>query len=520
MEKNKKTILITGGAGFIGSHLCKKYLDEGHNVICVDNLQTTIDPKNIKDFFDNENFTFIKHDIIKPIKFNQKIDWIFNLACSGSYTVYQYDPVHTVETNTVGVINMLELARNNKARIMQFSTSEIYGDPLESPQKETYKGNVNTLGPRACYDEGKRCAETLFMDYYREFDLDIKIIRIFNTYGPNMDMNDGRAVSNFVSNALAGKDLAIYGDGTYTRSFQYIDDLVSGIDKMMVKDGFIGPVNLGNPGEVTMKDIAGIIIKKIGSNSKIIFERGVSDDPKRRCPDISLANKELDWEPKISLSEGLDKTIEYFRGVARPENKIVVFANTFYPDCGPAEDSLLSLAREMKDTEFHVITTRFKKDRKNFESMGNVSIYRIGFGFKLDKYLLPVLGAIKAYYLDKKYDFKFAWSVMASYSGLAVLFTKMLIGNKINFLISLEPKETENVNIIKRTVFKPLLRAILKNAESVHILDKDEEKYFKKIDSSINISHRSADTGTFVKQLRSAHSDILNKKQKKLSRPK
>ncbi|MDD4271992.1 MAG: GDP-mannose 4,6-dehydratase, partial [Patescibacteria group bacterium] len=274
-----KTILITGGAGFIGSYLCEKYFKEGNKIICLDNLQTTGSTKNIEEMLRDKNFKFIKHDIIEPIKFKEKIDWIFNLACSGSPTSYQYDPIHTTKTNTIGAINMLELARRHGARIMQFSTSEVYGDPLTPTQSETYNGNVNPLGPRACYDEGKRCAETLFMDYYREYGVDIKIIRIFNTYGPKMDINDGRAMTNFIVNALAGKDMVIYGDGSYTRSFQYIDDLINGIDLMMNQENFTGPVNLGNPEEISIFDLAKKIIEKTKSKSKITMQEKPTDDP-------------------------------------------------------------------------------------------------------------------------------------------------------------------------------------------------------------------------------------------------
>src|SRR3989338_6708914 len=265
---NHKTILIAGGAGFIGSHLVAKNLGEGHRAICGGNLQTTGKPKNIERFFGNPNFQFIRQDIIQPLKLSLRVDWVINCACAGSYTSYQFNPVHTVKTNTIGMINLLELAKRDGARVLQTSTSEVYGDPLETPQKESYRGNVNSLGPRGCYDEGKRVAETLCMDYHREFGVDVRIVRIFNTYGPNMDPNDGRAVTNFIRNALTGKELVIYGDGSQTRSFQYIDDLVRGLDLMMKKDGFVGPVNLGNPGEISMQELAETIVKLTKSQSK------------------------------------------------------------------------------------------------------------------------------------------------------------------------------------------------------------------------------------------------------------
>jgi UDP-glucuronate decarboxylase len=411
---SKKTILIAGGAGFIGSHLIEKYLNEGHRVICLDNLQTTWKPKNIERFLKHPHFQFIRQDIIEPIKIKEKIDWIFNCACSGSYTSYQFNPVHTVKTNTMGMINLLELAREHKARILQTSTSEIYGDPLEMPQKESYRGNVNSLGPRACYDEGKRVAETLCMDYHREFGVEVRIVRIFNTYGPNMDPNDGRAITNFVMNALIGRDLVIYGDGTQTRSFQYIDDLVAGLDAMMRKEGFLGPVNLGNPGEVTMKELAEQVVEMTGSSSRIVFADSATDDPKRRCPDNTLAKRELDWEPKISLPEGLKKTIAYFMNAQWPEKKVLVFATTYYPDMGPAEEALFELSKQMPDTEFHIVTTKFRKGIPEIEEVGTDTVYRIGIGHKIDKFLLPILGFMKAKRLAKEHNYRFVWSVMGS----------------------------------------------------------------------------------------------------------
>lgn len=310
----KKTALVTGGAGFLGSNLCGYLLNKGFKVIAIDNLYTG-KIKNLKEFKENKDFKFLKKDIRKKINVKGKIDWIFNFACPASPIWYQKDPVGTLETSIIGSINMLELAKKHKARIMYSSTSEIYGDPLEHPQKETYKGNVNTLGPRACYDEGKRAGETLFMDYHRIYNLDVKIIRIFNTYGPKMSIEDGRVVSNFIDQALNNKPLTIYGDGSQTRSFQYVSDLIEGIYTMMTKDGFIGPVNLGNPEEFTVIELAQKILKKTKSKSQIIRKELPKDDPTKRKPDIELARKILNWKPKIDLEKGLDKTIEYFRSL-------------------------------------------------------------------------------------------------------------------------------------------------------------------------------------------------------------
>ncbi len=308
------SILVTGGAGFIGSHLSRKLLDDGHSVICLDNFFTG-SRENVTDLLKNKNFSLIEHDIISPLKVNGKFGQIYNLACPASPVAYQKDPIETVKTNVLGMINVLELARERGCRVLQASTSEVYGDPLEHPQKETYRGNVNPLGPRACYDEGKRCAETLCMDYHRYYGLDIKIARIFNTYGPYMAQDDGRVVSNFILQALQNKPITIYGDGSQTRSFQYVDDLVEGLVVMMNKDNFVGPVNIGNLGEFTIGELAEKIKKITNSPSKIVYKPLPQDDPVQRQPDITLARQELSWEPKVNLDEGLVKTIEYFKQV-------------------------------------------------------------------------------------------------------------------------------------------------------------------------------------------------------------
>lgn len=518
-EETKKTILIAGGAGFIGSHLISKYLNAGHRVIAIDNLQTTMKPKHIEKFFDNPRFTFKRHDIIEPLRFKEKIDWIFNCACAGSYTSYQYDPVHTVKTNTIGVINLLDLAREHGARIMQFSTSEIYGDPLESPQRETYLGNVNMLGPRACYDEGKRCAETLCMDYHREYGTDIKIIRIFNTYGPQMDPNDGRAITNFVMNALEGHPIEIYGDGSHTRSFQYIDDLIAGIDTMMRKENFLGPVNLGNPGEITMKELANAIIKKTSSTSACVYTKSATDDPKRRCPDIALAARELGWSPKISLTEGLDKTIAYFKTIERPDRKILVFATTYHPDLGPAENAVYELSQEMPDTEFHIITTKFRKGVSHFEKFGTDSIHRVGFGMKFDKYLLPIFGVWKAWQLHREHNYRFAWSVMASYGGISALLLKF-ISKDINFLLTLDPKELSGRSFLKSKILVPLYKIIFKNTDSVYVSDYVLEKNAKIIHPNMNISVMGDGSRAFMNRVRYTYIDLINKQERKLGRAK
>ncbi len=313
MKNKKKTILITGGAGFIGSHLCEKYLNEGYRVICVDNLQTG-NLKNIERFLDNDDFSFVRHDIEKKYIPSEDIDLILNFACPASPKMYQEDPVKTVRTNVLGMINMLELAKEKNIKVLQASTSEVYGDPDVHPQKESYFGNVNPISKRACYDEGKRCAETLCFDYKREYGVNVQIIRIFNTYGPNMSVNDGRVVSNFIVQALNGDDITIYGDGSQTRSFMYVSDLVEAVFDMSKLD-FSGPINIGNPNEITIFNLAKKIIELTNTKSKIVFKDLPDADPCRRNPDISLAKKILKWNPKVKLEDGLKKTIDYFRSV-------------------------------------------------------------------------------------------------------------------------------------------------------------------------------------------------------------
>ncbi|MDX9889332.1 MAG: SDR family oxidoreductase [Bacteroidales bacterium] len=305
-----KNILVTGGAGFIGSHLCERLLNKGNEVICLDNYFTG-QKANIVHLLDNPYFETVRHDVTIP--FFIETDQIYNLACPASPVHYQFDAIQTIKTSVMGAINALGLAKRTKARVLQASTSEVYGDPNVHPQVEAYWGNVNPIGIRSCYDEGKRCAETLFMDYHRMNNVDIKIVRIFNTYGPRMHPNDGRVVSNFIVQALQGKDITIYGDGKQTRSFQYIDDLINGMIKMMESSNeFIGPVNIGNPNEFTILELAQKVIEMVGSKSKLIYKPLPSDDPMQRCPDISLAKNELNWQPMIQLEDGLIKTIEYF----------------------------------------------------------------------------------------------------------------------------------------------------------------------------------------------------------------
>lgn len=313
-----KKVLIAGGAGFIGSHLCKKFLENDNKVICLDNLFTgTLE--NINKFSNNPNFEFIEHDINNYI--DLKVDEIYNFACPASPVHYQIDPIYTMKTNFIGTLNLLELAKDNNALFLQASTSEVYGNPLEHPQNENYLGNVNTIGPRACYDEGKRISETLCFDFYRKYNSNIKVIRIFNTYGPNMLENDGRVVSNFIVQALRNQDITVYGNGEQTRSFCYISDLVDGILKMSKSINFTGPVNLGNPDEYNIIELADKIIEMCKSKSKITYKDLPKDDPERRKPNIDLAYHKLNWKPEIILEEGLNNTIKYFRNkIERDKN--------------------------------------------------------------------------------------------------------------------------------------------------------------------------------------------------------
>ena len=308
-----KRILVSGGAGFIGSHLCTRLVNEGHDVICLDNFFTG-SKDNIKHLMGNHHFEVVRHDVTYP--YSAEVDEIYNLACPASPIHYQHDPIQTAKTSVMGAINMLGLAMRLDAKILQASTSEVYGDPIIHPQPESYWGNVNPVGYRSCYDEGKRCAETLFMDYYRQNQTRIKIIRIFNTYGPRMLPNDGRVVSNFIIQALNNEDITIYGDGKQTRSFQYIDDLIEGMVRMMdTEDDFTGPINIGNPNEFPVLELAERVIRMTGSTSKIVFKPLPTDDPKQRQPDIKLAKEKLGWQPTVELEEGLKRMIEYFKNV-------------------------------------------------------------------------------------------------------------------------------------------------------------------------------------------------------------
>lgn len=520
MEGNqKKTILITGGAGFVGSHLCDKYLREGHRVIAIDNLQKTNSTINIDKFKKNSNFKFIKHDIIDPIEIPEKIDWVLNFACPVSCVDLQVDPIHTTRSNVEGVINMLEIARKNNAVFVQASSSDIYGVREKGDVlKEDMLGQIDTLTARACYEEGKRIAETICMDYHRKYNVNVKIVRIFNTYGPNMYYRDGRVMSNFIIAALYNKDLIIYGDGSFTRCHMYVDDLVDGIDRMAKTEAdYVGPVNLGSTTEITVKELAEIVIRMTNSKSKIVFDRELTGDPKFRKPDISLAKRKLGWEPHVSLEDGVRKTIDHYVDLELPENKIIVFATTYYPDMGPAERAIMEMTKAMPDTEFYIITTKSRKKLGDFEQIENNYIFRTGSGNILGKYLFPVRGAIKAYKLTKKYNFRFAWSVMASYGGLAAVILK-LFSKKINFLLTFDKSETEKKGLLRKKIYLPLYKIIFKFADSVFLTNEPVKEKALILSNKAKTDLMPYDE-QLANKIRKKYSELLDKQENKLSRP-
>lgn len=493
MMAKKLTILITGGAGALGSVMCKRYLNEGHRVICVDSLLKTRDTRNIDDILNHPRFRFIKHDIIEPFDPGEKIDWIINFACPVSVISLQVDPIHTMKTSVHGVINMLEIARTHNARILQGSTADVYGEMGDHPFRESDFGSVNSLSPRACYENGKRAAETIFMDYHRRYGIDIRIARIFNTAGPTTQMTDGRIPAAFIYNALGNRDLVIYGDGSQTRCFLHVDDQIEALDRLMKIEKFTGPVNIGSEQEITVLELAKKIIDKTGSRSKIVFEKK-DDAPLRRRPDITLAKEKLNWTPSKSLDDLLDDMIAAYRRYGLPEKRILVFATTYYPDAGPAEERLAALASLMPETEFHIVTTKFRRGLKSVECNENITIYRLGLGIPVDKYLLPVLGALKARSLDKKLHFRFMWSLMASYGALVGIILKLL-GSKASFIIAHHTTE--------------LYRGWKKKLAAYAEMRADQVFY----GSEVN------ETKTFIEQVRQKYQELTMKQEGKLIRP-
>lgn len=501
MLKNQKTILITGGAGFIGSHLCDHFINQGHKVICVDSFFSG-KKENIQHLLDSRNFTLLRHNIIYPLKYKFAcLDEIYHLACPASPVQYQFDPILTISTSVEGTRNILDLARKYNAKILYTSTSEVYGDPLEHPQQENYFGNVDQLGKRACYDEGKRAAECLCKDYNKQFGVDVRIVRLFNVYGPRMMFNDGRVISNFILQALLGEDITVHGDGQQSRSFMHIDDLISGFEKVMSVDKEkigIGPINLGNPDERTISSLAEDIKLISASPSKILFinyekipER--LGDPQRRCPDISKAINILNWQPKIDFNFGLRKTIDDFKKRLNNKTKIIIFIPGYLPFAGPAERAVEELTNRLIAYDFDLITAKFKRDIPAQEKIGRVNIYRLGWGSKFDKYLLPVLAAIKATKLNKKNNYAVAWGIMASYGSLAALFFSLF--SKVAVLVSLYEDKIDNASSLKRRIYIPLYKYIFRKAHRLQLVADLTEQQLAWLEDDKTLSPVDLDKG-------------------------
>lgn len=426
-------ILVTGGAGFIGSHLCDALIAEGHRVWCLDNFMSGR-KANIAHLLGKKSFYVVKHDVRRKFPWRGALDRIYHLACPASPVYYQFDPVETLETAVLGTREALRLAEKTGARLLLTSTSEYYGDPVEHPQKETYCGNVDALGPKACYEEGKRAGETLTKDYREQRGVDARIIRFFNVYGPRMLFHDGRVVSNFVRQALLGDALTVHGEGTQTRSFLYIDDAVRALTALMEReaDDALGPFNIGNPDERTILELAERIIALSSSHSEIVHIPnselpGRMGDCRRRCPDISRLKATLpDWRHDTPLDEGLKRTIDDFKSRLEEKSRIAVIIPSFLPLEGPAERLVLEMASRMRDWSFDVITARTNGDVSSFEERGDLRIHRIGFGLPFDKYLLPILGAWKVFRLDKEKSVRILWAIPASYGALAARIAGLL----------------------------------------------------------------------------------------------
>ncbi len=495
MDKtDQKTILITGGAGFVGSNLIGYLLNLGNKVIVIDNFYSGR-KENIQEYVKNENFSLFVYDIRKPIKFlkNHKIDEIYHLASLASPDHYLFDPVATLETNVLGAKNILDLALEKKAKILFTSTSEVYGDPLVHPQDETYFGNVNPIGRRSCYDEGKRAAETLFMDYHRQYGLDIRIVRLFNVYGPKMAINDGRVISNFVVQALENQKISIYGDGSHTRSFMYIDDLLSALILVMEQTKDIEPINLGNPQEYTILELAEITKLITKSNSDFEFvdldsQPGRLDDPKVRKPDITKAKSLINWEPKTQLQDGLIKTIEHFKSVLGNKDRICILSTAYFPIEGPAEQMVREITRRLGYWEFDLITAKLS-NLESFEKISNVNIYRLGNGRTFDKYIFPFLAMKKFRELNKKNNYSVLWSVMATYAGLAAFMITVFI-KRIPLMITMDKGEASKRTQTRAKIIYPVYSRILKHSHVIISFNNeinDKLKMLKNEKSILNI---------------------------------
>lgn len=476
MDKIKKSILITGGAGFIGSNLCQRLLSLGHEVICVDSFYSG-KKSNIRPFLSDPNFSLIKHDIVNPLPRRfKKIDEIYNLACPASPVQYQFDPILTLNIAVNGTQNMLELARFYGAKMLQASTSEVYGDPLEHPQKEEYFGNVDCLGKRSCYDEGKRAGESLCKDFRKQYGVDVRIVRLFNIYGPNMMFNDGRVISNFMLQALTGDDITVHGKGEQSRSFMYVDDLIDAFVLLMDVDkdkAGLGPFNVGNPEERSIRDLAYDIKNFTGSQSQVIFmdydtipER--LGDPQQRCPDISRIRSLIDWQPRIDFADGLKRTYDDFKARMDDKTNVVVFDPTFHPLAGPAEEAVKEISERLTVYGLDVIAARMDKSLAREERIGRVNVYRVGFGNRFDKYLLPLLGTIKAISLHRKKEYELAWGVMASYGALTTIIFSLL--TRRAFLVSLFEGRSVDDRLIKRRILPFFYRLIFSRAHTIQIV--------------------------------------------------
>lgn len=466
--------LVTGGAGFLGSHLIDYLINQGHEVICVDSFFSGR-KENIVQHLTNPRFKLIKHDLSLPWHYKiNKLDRIYNLACPASPVHYQFDPIKTLNTSIRGTQQMLELARQTSARLLQASTSEVYGDPLEHPQKESYWGNVNPLGERACYDEGKRAAETLCKDYYREYGVDVRIVRIFNVYGPRMLFNDGRVISNFILQALLGEDITVHGDGTQTRSFCYVEDFIRALVQVMECQTDYQPINIGNPDERRILDIAELIKQKTNSSSNIVKVgydkvRGRLGDVMQRQADITRLQQLINWSPQIILEEGLDKTIIDFKNRLTNRPHILVFTPSFLPLRGPVETAVEEIIKRSPQWEFDIVTARLDKNLPKETHEGSMHIYRLGRGLVRDKYLLPLLAMPLARRLDKKHNHQVAWAIMASYGAVAAsLFSSFV--KHIPFLLSVYEGDINEKMLHKGKWLSPIYKLIFRHAHRWQII--------------------------------------------------
>ena len=499
-------ILVTGGAGFIGSHLVDYFMDKGHEVICVDSFFSGR-KENIAAHFDKPRFRLIAHDVRKPLRWqkDEALDRIYHLACPASPVQYQFDPILTMETSVFGTQNMLNLARKTGARLLYTSTSEVYGDPLEHPQNERYFGNVDCLGKRACYDEGKRAAESLCKDYHEQYGVDARIVRLFNTYGPRMMFNDGRVLSNFILQALLGEDITVHGAGAQTRSFMYIDDLISALEKRMEIagddwrpagvsgearpdniwrpampgeariDDIWRPVNLGNPDERRIIDLAIMVKEKIQSASRIVHMTetempGRAGDPQRRCPDITRAKQLLQWEPRVEFDMGLSRTISDFQRRLQHRPHLLVFSTTYHPITGPAEEAVAEIIRLSPGWEFDIVTARMDPALPEESHEGRVHIYRIGSGKPLDKWLLPILGAWRARSLHRTHHYQIAWAIMASYGAAAATIFSWILRTRVPFLLSVYEGDITETMLRRGRFLAPLYRLLFRRAHRWQVI--------------------------------------------------